>query len=95
MSGEKTEKPTAKKRKESRKEGQVARTQELGGWASRAAVRRWRMPVLLERELTALWALIERSLTLTERPDARGGARPARRGRQARVPGARRARLAW
>ncbi len=34
MSGEKTEKPTAKRRKEARKEGQVARTQELGGWAT-------------------------------------------------------------
>lgn len=33
-SGEKTEKPTAKRRKESRKEGQVPRTQELGAWSS-------------------------------------------------------------
>ena len=31
MSEEKTEKPTERKRKESRKEGQVPRTQELGG----------------------------------------------------------------
>ena len=34
MSEEKTEKPTAKKRKESRKEGQVPRTQELGAWSA-------------------------------------------------------------
>lgn len=34
MAGEKTEKATPKKRKESRKEGQVARTAELGGWIS-------------------------------------------------------------
>lgn len=34
MSEEKTEKPTPKKIKESRKEGQVPRTQELGGWGS-------------------------------------------------------------
>ncbi|WP_323793307.1 EscU/YscU/HrcU family type III secretion system export apparatus switch protein [Nocardioides sp.] len=33
-SEEKTEKPTPKKVKESRKEGQVARTQELGAWAA-------------------------------------------------------------
>ncbi len=33
-SEEKTEKPTPKKVKESRKEGQVARTQELGQWAA-------------------------------------------------------------
>jgi flagellar biosynthesis protein FlhB len=32
--GEKTEKPTAKKLKDSRKEGQVIRTPELGGWAA-------------------------------------------------------------
>jgi len=34
---EKTEKPTPKKIKEARKEGQVARTQELGGWAAMLA----------------------------------------------------------
>ena len=34
MSEEKTEKPTPKKIKESRKEGQVPRTQEFGGWGS-------------------------------------------------------------
>ena len=34
MAGEKTEKATPKKRNESRKEGQVARTAELGGWIS-------------------------------------------------------------
>ena len=34
MSEEKTEAPTAKKKKESRKEGQVPRTQELGGWST-------------------------------------------------------------
>lgn len=34
MAGEKTEQPTEKKKKESRKEGQVPRTQDLGGWAT-------------------------------------------------------------
>lgn len=34
MSEEKTEKPTPKKIRESRKEGQVPRTQEFGGWGS-------------------------------------------------------------
>lgn len=34
MSEERTEKPTPKKLKESRKEGQVPRTQEFGGWGS-------------------------------------------------------------
>ena len=34
--GEKTEKPTAKKNKENRKEGKVPRTQELGAWSALA-----------------------------------------------------------
>ena len=34
MSEEKTEKPTAKRRKENRKQGQVPRTQELGAWSA-------------------------------------------------------------
>jgi flagellar biosynthetic protein FlhB len=67
VSGEKTEKPTAKKRKESRKEGQVARTQELGGWASVLAFG-MALPVLLQREFHSLWALFERSLRMTEHP---------------------------
>src|SRR5690242_7961704 len=32
MSGEKTEKPTEKRKKEARKEGRVARTPDLGSW---------------------------------------------------------------
>jgi flagellar biosynthesis protein FlhB len=67
VSGEKTEKPTPKRRKESRKEGQVARTQELGGWASVLAFG-MAAPVLLSKEFHSLWALFERSLTLTEHP---------------------------
>lgn len=38
MSEERTEKPTPKKIKDSRKEGQVPRTQELGAWAAMLAV---------------------------------------------------------
>ncbi|GAA4377121.1 EscU/YscU/HrcU family type III secretion system export apparatus switch protein [Nocardioides caricicola] len=34
MSGEKTEKPTAKKNKENRKEGKVPRSQDVGAWAA-------------------------------------------------------------
>jgi flagellar biosynthesis protein FlhB len=67
MSGEKTEKPTPKRRKENRKEGQVARTQELGGWASLLLVT-MALPTLLGRELTALWTLMERSLRLAGHP---------------------------
>lgn len=46
MAGEKTEKATPKKRKESRKEGQVARTAELGGWISLLLVTLALPPVL-------------------------------------------------
>jgi flagellar biosynthetic protein FlhB len=53
MSGEKTEKPTERRRKESRKEGQVARTQELGGWASLLVVG-FALPMLLSHELDAM-----------------------------------------
>jgi len=67
VSGEKTEKPTAKRRKESRKEGQVARTQELGGWAS-VLVFGMAMPVLLKHEFHSVWALFQQSLTLTQHP---------------------------
>jgi flagellar biosynthetic protein FlhB len=58
VSEEKTEKPTAKKRKESRKEGQVPRTQELGGWATLLLVG-MALPTLLARELTALADLMK------------------------------------
>lgn len=67
MSGEKTEKPTEKKRKEARKEGQVARTQELGGWVT-VMVLGLAMPLLMSKELGALQELQKRSYRLVEHP---------------------------
>lgn len=67
MSGEKTEKPTPKKKKQSRKEGQVARTPELGGWAS-VLLLGFAMPALLGKELGAIQRLIEHSLRIVEDP---------------------------
>jgi flagellar biosynthetic protein FlhB len=64
--GEKTEKPTEKRRKESRKEGQVPRTQELGGWASLLVVGA-AAPMLLGRELGALRELMVTCLTRGDR----------------------------
>ncbi len=61
--GEKTEKPTPKRRKENRKEGQVARTQELGGWGSMLAVG-MAMPALLGHELGALRELMITTFTV-------------------------------
>lgn len=66
MSGEKTAKPTERRRKESRKEGQVPRTQELGGWASLLVVGAT-APMLLSRELTALKELMVTCLTLGDK----------------------------
>lgn len=60
---EKTEKPTAKKRKESRKEGRVPRTPELGGWATLLLVG-MALPTLLAHELGALRDLMVRCLTM-------------------------------
>ncbi len=63
MAGEKTEKPTAKRRKESRKEGQVARTQELGGWAAMLVVG-FTLPMLLSHELSTIRDLMVTCFTL-------------------------------
>lgn len=64
MSEEKTEKPTPKKRKENRKEGQVARTQELGAWSSMLLLG-MTLPTVLGHELTALRDLMATALTAT------------------------------
>jgi flagellar biosynthetic protein FlhB len=66
VSGEKTEKPTERRRKESRKEGQVPRTQELGGWASLLVVG-MAAPTLLSRELNALQDLLVTCLSMGDR----------------------------
>ncbi|KQQ39739.1 flagellar biosynthesis protein FlhB [Nocardioides sp. Leaf307] len=66
-SGEKTEKPTPKKLKESRKEGQVARTQELGPWIA-LTLAAMVMPLLLTRELDAMQRLMTACLRAVEDP---------------------------
>lgn len=63
MSQEKTEKPTAQKNKQSRKEGQVPRTQELGGWATLLIVA-MALPVALKHELMALRELMVEAFAL-------------------------------
>ena len=66
-SGEKTEKPTPKRLKEARKEGQVARTPELGSWAT-VMLLGFAMPAMLGHELGAWQRFMARCLTLTETP---------------------------
>jgi flagellar biosynthetic protein FlhB len=67
--GEKTEKPTAKRRKEARKEGQVARTQELGGYAT-LLVFSLVVGVAVKHEATAVMELMQRALRLVAEPEA-------------------------
>lgn len=64
---EKTEKPTDKKKKESRKEGQVPRTQELGAWAA-MLVAGMAMPLMMRHEVTALQGVMTASLRAIEDP---------------------------
>jgi flagellar biosynthetic protein FlhB len=67
MSGEKTEKATPKKRKESRKEGQVARTAELGGWVSLFLVT-LALPPALKHQADSITGLMSACLRAVEDP---------------------------
>jgi flagellar biosynthetic protein FlhB len=64
---EKTEKPTAKRKREARREGQVARTPDLGGWLS-VLVLGLAVGPLLGHEVGAWRELLEASLRASERP---------------------------
>ncbi|GAA1874057.1 EscU/YscU/HrcU family type III secretion system export apparatus switch protein [Lapillicoccus jejuensis] len=62
MSGEKTEKPTAKRRKEARKKGQIARTPDLGGWGILLAVGLV-LPALVSHEMDVVKELMTTALS--------------------------------
>ena len=64
---DKTEKPTAKKRRDARKEGQIPRTPDLGGWLS-VLVLGLVIGPLLGRQVSAWHELIVASLRAAERP---------------------------
>ena len=66
--GEKTEKPTAKRRKEARKEGQVARTQDLGAYAT-LLVFSMVAGVAVKHEAGSVMELMQRAVRLTADPD--------------------------
>jgi flagellar biosynthetic protein FlhB len=68
VSEEKTEAPTAKKKKEARKEGQVPRTQELGAWTT-LAVFGMVLDLGAGHELSSLRDLMAHALRVTEDPD--------------------------
>ena len=65
--GEKTEKPTPKKLKDARKEGQIPRTQELGTWAGVAAAS-FLMPMLVGNAYDAVGELFLQIGATTEDP---------------------------
>jgi flagellar biosynthetic protein FlhB len=65
--GEKTEKPTPKRLKEARKEGQVARTPDLGGWAT-VLLLSLLVPSMLSHEVDALTGYMARALRVVEDP---------------------------
>jgi len=66
-SGEKTEKPTPRRRKQAKKDGQVPRTPEIGGWLGLLVVSMAIGP-LLDREVGAMRTLMTESLRAIERP---------------------------
>ena len=66
-SGEKTEKPTAKRKKQARKDGQVARTPEIGQWLSMLLVTLAAGP-LVRSEGTHLRAMMTAHLQATRNP---------------------------
>ena len=71
MSEERTEKPTARKKKENKKEGTVPRTQELGAWGSMLAVG-LALPPLVSRELHTLRTLFDTDLRVAAEPSVAG-----------------------
>lgn len=68
MSDERTEKPTPRRRKEARKDGQVPRSQDVGAWASVLVFAMLAGP-LVRTELEAIAGIMARSLRLLEQPE--------------------------
>lgn len=68
---ERTEKPTAKRRREARKRGQVVRSTEIAGWAGLMAVS-FVLPALFGRAAQQVLGLQARSLDLAGHPSAGG-----------------------
>ncbi len=65
---EKTEAPTARKRKESRKEGQVPRTQELGAWSTLLAFG-LTLDLAASHELRSLSELMKQAMITAQDPE--------------------------
>jgi flagellar biosynthesis protein FlhB len=79
VTGEKTEKATPKRKKEARKEGQVARTPELGAWST-MLLASLALPSMVKGEITALSELMHEALTSIEHPTVDGALQVLRDG---------------
>ena len=69
MSGEKTEQPTAQKLKQARKEGQIARSADVGAWLGMLAAS-FLVPWTLEAAVTRARTVLERVPAVIENPSA-------------------------
>jgi len=68
MAGEKTEKPTPQKKKEARKEGQIARTPDLGAWVG-MLLASFLLPIVIRWMMERARTLLERAVDIIEHPD--------------------------
>jgi len=68
MSGEKTEKPTAQRKKQARREGTIARTPDLGAWAGMLAASVV-VPTALRTALSSAQGLLEKLPGVIAHPD--------------------------
>ena len=77
--GEKTEKPTAKKLREARKEGRVARSPDVGSWAG-MLVASWLVPLTAHRAVTAFRTVFTQVPAVIASPDPQVAMRLMRNG---------------
>ncbi|TQS39565.1 EscU/YscU/HrcU family type III secretion system export apparatus switch protein [Cryptosporangium phraense] len=72
MSGEKTEKPTPQKKKQARKEGQIARTPDLGAWVG-MLLASMILPIVIRNMMERVRTLLDKAVDLIEHPDPNRG----------------------
>lgn len=77
--GEKTEKPTAKKLREARKEGRIARSPDVGSWAGMMAAT-WLVPLTADRAVAAFRKVFAQVPAVIAEPDAQVALRLMRNG---------------
>src|SRR5690242_14018090 len=68
MSGEKTEKPTEKRKREARKEGRIARTPDLGSWGG-LLIASIVLPMTVRNAMNVAEKLVHQVAKVIEDPD--------------------------